>query len=157
MFKQIKQIVLFIIIGTYLYRLGFLHGSSKSKEKIVSTKGHVVSSPAFNNNTSILILFANVIDKRLQFRPGIYNYGLSSNNATILISGASISGDYYYKRKLWFQVFAMGSSMLEKNKCHFTNEEVNRTLYDNGTLPLRQWEKLKMKYLYVELARGKQN
>jgi len=128
------------IIGTYLYRLGFLHGSSKSKESSVSTS-HIASLSTFNNNTSILISFANVIEKRLQFRPGIYNYGTSSKEV-ILISGASISGDYHDKRKIWFQVFAMGSSMLEKNKCHFTNEEVNRTLYDNGTLPLRQWDEI---------------
>ena len=133
---QLKQIVLFLIIGTYLYRLGFLHGSRKSKERSVSTS-HITSLSTFNNNTSILVSF----DKRLQFRPGIYNYGTSSKEV-ILISGASISGDYHDKEKLWFQLFAMGSKMLEKDKCHFTNEEVNRTLYENGTLPLRQWDEI---------------
>jgi hypothetical protein len=106
----------------------------------------IFNSIMSHDGDSTLVSPVGVIESKNQFIPGVYKYGMNETT-TLVIIGASITSDYHSPDKLWFQMYAMGNRMFDqklssKPSCYFTDEEVNATLYANGTLPLKPWKEM---------------
>ena len=81
----------------------------------------VENSSESSSTSSFISLKGIPLEERI-FQPGPYAY---SKNHTLIITGASITGDYHRMNDtLWFQIFAIGDKPFQsdRERCKFTNE-----------------------------------
>lgn len=160
-------VAIFILIGTQILQLNsVMMSSSGDNATVLVARRRRRRGDGNSTSTAVLVPLTTIIEKNLQFIPGVYQFGLVKNESesiksSLVIIGASITGDYHHLNddKLWFQLFAMGKRMFEKKLtrhnpiCYFTNETMNSTLHANGGL--KMWHEMEDEIFLCQIGNQK--
>jgi len=91
-----------------------------------------------SHHQTLLLSMASISKDEYDVIPGAFHYGVSDNNETreLIITSASITGDYHNPDALWFQLLGMGARMFEDGNLFgiCTNRTINDTSVDNITM-----------------------
>lgn len=111
------------------------------------------SLPQNDISSSAFVSLATIPEEEKKFTPGVYKYG-RYKNASLIITGASITSEYNSPQTLWFQFFALGDRVFDAKSapnygeaCHVKGE--NKTVVDDyderilAALPLKPWDEMK--------------
>ena len=111
-----------------------------------------------SHHQSLLLSMASISKDEYDVIPGAFHYGVSDNNETreLIITSASITGDYHNPDALWFQLLGMGAGMFEdgSNFGICKNRTINDTTVDNITMkPLKEsWMDMKVNDFFCRIG-----
>lgn len=129
LYSTLVPIVLLLLLG-FLQRdqeeIKIEQNNKKEDTRIINNTSSnllksVEKSSESLSTSSFISLKGIPLEERI-FQPGPYAY---SKNHTLIITGASITGDYHRMHDtLWFQIFAIGDKPFQsdRERCKYTNE-----------------------------------
>jgi hypothetical protein len=94
---------------------------------------------------SALIPMSTISEVERRAIPGIYNYGTSPSSSTLVITGASITGDFHSPdgTTLWFHMFISARRFFERTGtmvgCSFRHEKNQTNMMDE----VKPWDEIK--------------
>ncbi|KAL3826794.1 hypothetical protein ACHAXA_000620 [Cyclostephanos tholiformis] len=105
---------------------------------------------------SVLLAMTNISKDEYDVLPGIFDYGVSKNRKhELVITTASITGDYHNPDALWFQFLGMGGRMFrDGNNFGICKSRSNDTDNDFGTLKQRDkaWEDMQDEEFFCRIG-----
>lgn len=122
-----KILTLIVLVGFAFFNIKLLHFINASENP--KHDDHVAS------RHSAFVPMASIPEKEHRVFPGMFRYGGSKLNeegnvtdAVLILTGASMAGDYHNQDMLWLHLFGMGESMFQLGQlgeCYSRDERKN--------------------------------